>query len=353
MSTLSFRSRLRVAAYTVLRLTGAFALAQYLTRHQLRILCYHGFSMHDEHEVAPVMFMKAETFARRLAILKRRRVDVVSLDEGVRRLRSSSLRNATTIITLDDGWLSNLTVGLPLLRRYGYPACIYVTTDHFSSATTVFNVAVGYMMLRTARQSFELHGVHPSVDGSYDLQTDREALAERLLKAMERSFPSEERQRFLPAFAAALGFDLEDVLRSGRFEVMTAEQMKTAHALGVDIQLHTHSHRLPDRDFDAVAAEIDANRQQLQAVFSHPLVHFCYPSGKFAPQHPEWLGRLGIESATTCEPGFNDYSQSPLLLNRYLDSESATDIEFEAEIAGVREIARQMRRLLRRAVALK
>jgi hypothetical protein len=35
-----------------------------------------------------------------------------------------------------------------------------------------------------------------------------------------------------------------------------------------------------------------------------------------------------------------------LLLKRYLDSENTSDIEFEAEISGVRELLRRMRSVL-------
>jgi hypothetical protein len=66
---------------------GVFTLAKYLTRRQLRILCYHSFSVGDEHEVAPVMFMRAATFEQRMEILRKRRIPVVTLDEGVRRLQ--------------------------------------------------------------------------------------------------------------------------------------------------------------------------------------------------------------------------------------------------------------------------
>ena len=103
------------------RAIGGFTLAKYLTRRQLRILCYHSFSVGDEHEVAPVMFMRAETFEQRMRILKKHRIPVVTLDQAVRKLQEHGISNAETVITLDDGWASNLTIGAPILEKYGSP----------------------------------------------------------------------------------------------------------------------------------------------------------------------------------------------------------------------------------------
>jgi peptidoglycan/xylan/chitin deacetylase (PgdA/CDA1 family) len=332
-----------------LRAIGGFALAKYLTRKQLRILCYHSFSVGDEHEVAPVMFMRAETFKQRMRILKKRRIPVVTLDEGVRKLLQRQISNAETVITLDDGWLSNLTIGAPILEEYGYPACIYVSTEHLEAGTEVFNVALSYMVRRSGRQSLTLAGVHPQLDGTYDIGKDPDAAITALIRAAGRSCSIGERQQLLRPIARALGMDLDEVLKEGRFRLLSRAEMRQACGRGLDIELHTHTHHLPDDDFAAMAREINDNRRMIEEVTGRQARHFCYPSGEYSEQHPEWLQRLGIASATTCNPGFNDVSTPVMLLNRFLDSDSRSNITFEAEICGVRELARRLRRSATRA----
>jgi peptidoglycan/xylan/chitin deacetylase (PgdA/CDA1 family) len=332
-----------------LRAIGGFALAKYLTRKQLRILCYHSFSVGDEHEVAPVMFMRAKTFEQRMRILKKRRIPVVTLDEGVRKLLQRQISDAETVITLDDGWVSNLTIGAPILEEYGYPACIYVSTEHLEAGTEVFNVALSYMIRRSGRQALTLTGLHPQIDGTYDIGKDPDEAILALIRAAERAVPLAERQQLLRPIARALGADLDDVLRNGRFRLLSRSEMQEAFRRGLDIQLHTHSHRLPDAGFDAMAEEITNNRKTIADVTGAEARHFCYPSGQYSEPHPEWLRRLGIVSATTCNPGFNDVSTPVMLLNRFLDSDSRSNIDFEAEICGVRELARRLRRSATRA----
>ena len=333
---------LRSAALYFLRAIGGFAVARYLTCSHLRILCYHGFSSGDEHEVFPGMFMRAETFERRMQILRKRRMPVISLDEATRRLPRGEIRNGEVVITLDDGWASNLSIGAPILERYGYPACIYISTEHLEAGTEAFNVALAYLIRRSGRRVLTLEGLHPLIDGTYDIHTDPDAAILDLILRAERVFPLAERQRLLHPIASALGTDLDKVLSNGRFCLLAREQIRDAYRRGLDIQLHSHTHHLPDTDFDAAARDTNTNRRWILELTGAEPRHFCYPSGDYAAQHPEWLRELGIASATTCNPGLNDASTPLLLLNRLLDSESKSDLLFEAEVCGVRELARQL-----------
>lgn len=338
---------LRDIALHILRAAGGFRVAQFLTRRRLRILCYHGFSAGDEHEVTPHVFMRAETFERRMQTLKQRRIPVIPLEEAVKRLGTGEIRHGEAVITLDDGWTSNLTIGAPILEKYGYPASIYVTTEHLEAGTEVFNVALHYMICRSPRTELKLEGLHPRLDGTYDLRKDPDGLTVMLITAAEKAFPVlADRQQLLGPIASALGMNLAEVLRNERFRLMTREELLELDARGFDIQLHTHSHRLPDGDFQSMAREIERNRETLRSVLGKDKNHFCFPSGKYKPQHPEWLRRLGIVSGTTCDPGLNGRDSKLMLLKRYLDSDHFSDIAFEAEISGVRELARGARAML-------
>jgi peptidoglycan/xylan/chitin deacetylase (PgdA/CDA1 family) len=341
-------SALRHLPLYIARGLGAFRLARHLTRRRLRILCYHGFSAGDEHEVMPHMFMRAATFERRLRILKKRRLAVIPLAEAVHRLARGEIHSGETVITLDDGWASNLTIAAPILERYGYPACIYVTTEHLAAGTEVFNVALLYMLHKCGRASLQLAGVHPLLDGDYDLRPGPVGAQRAIMTAAEKAAPTpHERQQLLRAIATALDMDLGAVLSRARFRLLDPGEMRELAARGFDIELHTHRHRLPDDSFDSVAAEIADNRAALRTVLGRESRHFCYPSGKYGLRHPEWLARLGIASATTCDPGMNDWGAPPLLLKRFIDGDHFADIVFDAEVCGFRELMRSMRRALR------
>ena len=339
-----FTRPLRIVALYLIRSLGGFSLAQRLTRTRLRILCYHGFSLGDEHEVAPHMFMRGETFERRMQTLKRRGVPIIALPEAVEKLRVGEIKNAETVITLDDGWASNLIVGVPILERFGYPACIYITTEHLDAGAEVFNVALFYMLYRSRGRTLKLEKLHPLIDGSYEVAQDVEPLTIDLINAAERAFPRlSDRQRLLRPLALALGMDIDRILAHDRFRLLNRGEIKELFNRGFDIQLHTHTHRLPDTSFEEMAEEVVLNREALKDLLGRVQSHLCYPSGQHRSQHLEWLARLGIVSATTCDPGLNRPTTHRLLLRRYLDSDRGSDIEFEAEVCGLRELARTAR----------
>jgi peptidoglycan/xylan/chitin deacetylase (PgdA/CDA1 family) len=333
----------RSYALYFLRALGVFAFARYLTRKHLRILCYHGFSVADEHEIAPVMFMRAQTFEQRMRILKKRRIPVVTLDEAVRKLQERQICNSETVITLDDGWRSNLTIAAPILERHGYPACIYLSTEHLEAGTEVFNVALSYMVRKSERKTLTLVGLHPKIDGDYDIGTDPDAAILSLILAAEEALPLPERQQLLRPIARALGANLDEVLKEGRFRLLSRSEIQEIFRRGLDIQLHTHTHHLPDDQFETMAQEIGKNRKTIAEVIGVEPRHFCYPGGQYSAQHPAWLRSLGIASGTTCNPGLNDANTPVMLLNRFLDSDSKSNIAFEAEICGVRELLGYLR----------
>lgn len=337
-----------VCALYVIRAIGGFALATLLTRKRLRILCYHGFSVGDEFKYLPLMFMRAETFERRLRILKRRGITVIPLPEAVRRLSGGMIHHCETVITLDDGWASNLTIGLPLLRKYGYPACIYVTTEHLTGGVQAFNLGLYAMLMSTRRERLLLSGVNAELDGAYETGQDKWRLVARLVSAAERTMSIAERQLLLRRIAESLDLDFEQTFRDGRLSFLSATQLREVSSVGIEIQLHTHTHRLPDNDFETMSQEIAQNRQVLRDLTGIEARHFCYPSGDYQAVHPPWLERMGILSAVTCDPGLNDAATPPLLLKRYLDSEDTEDIVFEAEICGVRDLLRSLRPRARR-----
>ena len=72
--------------------------------------------------------------------------------------------------------------------------------------------------------------------------------------------------------------------------------------------------------------------------------HLCYPSGVYFKKYFSALESFGIESATTCEPGFVDFnSHSKMNIPRFLDGEDIPDIVFEAEMCGTLELLRNIK----------
>ncbi len=156
--------------YQTSKRLGLFALARRVTARQLRILCYHGLSVEDEHLYSPSLFMKAETVKSRLETLVREKYPVLPFAQAVEDLQRGALPACATVITYDDGFYGNFRNGAALFREFPLPATFYVTTYYVVNQTPVFRLAVQYIFWKTASRELRLDGLPGLPDGRIQLQ---------------------------------------------------------------------------------------------------------------------------------------------------------------------------------------
>ena len=339
------RPRLKQSLYTGARAVGLFRLSRLLTRDALRIVCWHGTSLADEHRVFPGLFISPDDLERRLLALHRH--PVLPLEEALDRLRAGTLPPAAVALTLDDGFHGTLRHAWPALHRHGFPATLYATSYHVQSGTPVFRLLVQWAFRESNEPVLDLSRLEVGMVGAVRMTPgpERDEAMWRLIRQAEEDLSEPERQALADRIASALGVDLAPV-REGRWlSLATLDELRAAAREGLDLQLHTHRHRLP-LSRELVLRELRENRAALEPLAGHTLRHFCYPSGYFRPAHLPWLEEAGIESATTCDPGMNRRRDSLLTLRRFLDDSRTSQLEFEAELSGFTELLRQGRTLI-------
>jgi peptidoglycan/xylan/chitin deacetylase (PgdA/CDA1 family) len=335
----------RLLKVTVLhgcRSLGLFHVARRLTAGQLRILCYHGIAQDDEHRFEPGLFMRHETILSRMRLLREGRYPVLPLPEAWQRLRDGTLPPNAVAITFDDGFFSNYAVGRSLLGEPALPYTIYVTTYYVTKPHPIFRLVVRYMFWKTTHRHLETQGL-PGMSGHrLDLHDEPEVLRTMwdMIRHAESHCSEDERVTISRELGARLGVDYDALCRRRQLSLMSPAEIRDLHDAGVDIQLHTHRHRLP-LEPDEVRREVADNRVVLEGIVGSPRVHLCYPSGLSDPEHWPVLHESGIETATTCEPGLNAPDTPPYALRRFVDMETTTPIEFEAELCGLSSLLRR------------
>ena len=337
------RSLIRFALYLI-KYMGLFRVARYLTRRGLRIICYHGFAIAEEYKYRSTLFVRDEFFRKRIDFLKRNGYPILPLRDALGALAADQLPPRSTVITMDDGWRGVYTIALPIIREMQIPVTVYVATEYVENQVPVFTVTASYLFWRSTARRIRL----PRGIGTYDMECEAER-AEEAAQEFGAALPPRERLAFLKELAEALGVSFDEIERQHLFEVMDEQQLRDLAAAGVDIQLHSHRHQWPLYDREMVASEIAENRRFLQRAVSHPLEHFCYPSGVYGLHQAEWLAELGVKSATTIDPGLNYSHTSRFALRRLVDGGPVSDIEFAAEMTGFMELVRLLRRRLRAA----
>ncbi|OGG59263.1 hypothetical protein A3C86_02455 [Candidatus Kaiserbacteria bacterium RIFCSPHIGHO2_02_FULL_49_16] len=95
-----------------------------LPEDRASILMYHSISESDYFAS-----VKPSEFKRQMSYLAGKKIPVISLAELVRRLKTGESMNGSAVITFDDGYRDNYTAAFPVLKKYGLPATIFVTTN--------------------------------------------------------------------------------------------------------------------------------------------------------------------------------------------------------------------------------
>ena len=86
---------------------------------------YHRFS--DSRY--PSTNISLSDFEAHLNYLKNNDYQVLSFSEAIRYLKSDADKQKTAVITIDDGYKSFVENGLPLLKKYGFPATLFINTE--------------------------------------------------------------------------------------------------------------------------------------------------------------------------------------------------------------------------------
>jgi peptidoglycan/xylan/chitin deacetylase (PgdA/CDA1 family) len=316
---------LKLALLHVAKAVGVFALCRRVTSSGLRILCWHGFTVEDEHRFRPPLFSETASFRRRIEWLRRKHFRIMPLDEAVRGLAEGALPRDATVLTFDDGWATSM--GEPVEILAGLPATFYVITSYVDRPEPIFSLICAYALWKTGQDRVELDGERLTLD-ELGNRARAGTLDDRIILARK--------------IARWGGVDFDAIQRDRRFGIVTSDEIRELQRRGFDVQLHTHRHQW-HRDRALAEREIDENRALLETVTGRRLTHFCYPGGVHFPENFAHMAGMGIASATTCVRSFNYPGDNPLALGRILDGSSVAQIEFEAAVCGVYEALRLAR----------
>lgn len=123
------RKRIRlILILTVIALPFLFVAGVFKANYCLPIIMYH--SVNPDATPQNLLAVTPLTFERQMRFLKERRYNVVPLAVAADLIRSKKKIPARTIaITFDDGYKDNYTYALPILKKYGLAATIFVIIE--------------------------------------------------------------------------------------------------------------------------------------------------------------------------------------------------------------------------------
>lgn len=247
----------------------------------------------------PSLLITPRTLERHLDWIGRhyRFVDLDGL--GKRMESGESEGRPVAAVTFDDGYRDFHDIALPLLRRKGIPAALFVVTDHVGTNRPQAHDSLYLLLARRIARAMDngprmlrrFGGIRlPDVANLGPYQSTRVLLETLPLAAVERVIEALEAEDPLSP----------NMLES--FMPVTWEMLHECRRAGVIVGSHTRTHILMPNETEARAKhEALASREELEGRLGTAIRHFAYPSGIFNARSVAIIAAAGYRFGyTTC-----------------------------------------------------
>lgn len=247
-----------------------------------------------------------DQFRRQMLILKRN-FSVIGLDHLARGLDGGALPPNPCVITFDDGYRSNLTVALPILRDLDLTATFFIATCYATERRLYWWDRIAYLVTNATRREIALEYPAKLAVPVADRAAARAALVKLVKNTRELDL-----ERFLVGVAAGAGVPWDRALERKLADemLMTWDEIRGLAAAGMQIESHSHGHRVLETMTPAALAEdLAQTRVELARELKRPSTAIAYPVGRSIARHPEVraaVAKAGFELGFTNASGVID-----------------------------------------------
>lgn len=238
--------------------------------------------------------------------------NVLPLEEALARLSAGTLPSRAVCITFDDGYRDNIEVACPILQHHGLPATFFVASG-FLGGGRMFHDTVIEAVRRFPSSNVDLTPLGlgwRNISGN----ESRTTVVDELVKAI-KYLPFEDRIEFTDRLASMADAPLPTDL------MMTPEQVRQLHKLGMSIGGHTHDHPILAKVSTEIAwSQIQKNRELLTSLLGQAPVLFAYPNGKpmkdYNEEHVRLVKQAGYAGAVSVAFGAATQKSDPFEVPR-------------------------------------
>ena len=267
-------------------------IARYFYRNRLRVLAYH--------EVPD-----PAAFEKQLRYLKAK-YSIISIsklhDYLYSKENSFSLPKYSLLITFDDGIYDLKENGLPLLKKYGITACIFVVTEVINSNREFWWKTLASKKAQEGKSKAEIRSYLNSL----------------------KKVPNKERRKVKEETTPVFGKQL------------TSEDLRNFEDANISIGNHSHTHPMFNNcDTKEIISELDNSIKCFREWQVGKFEYFAYPNGNHSLNAERILKEYDVKLAFLFEHKINEKKINPLRIAR-IAANSYMDLpELKAKVSGV------------------
>ncbi len=313
------KNLLKKSSANALCKTGLLSLGRRYSTRNLTILALHRVVTEEgwaQSLYKPMMVTEGQ-FESLLDMI-RRNYHPVSLAGAVQQIREGQkFASGTVAITFDDGYLDVYQHAYPLLKAYGIPATLFLTTGVIGSECK-------YLWWDEVDYFCRTDGLAmPELDESFSaelktaaqlmtrLSDNRTPRMEAFIRTTLLGIAVEERNRFIEKLRSSIP------VGASRPQLMLSwDHLREMSSL-IEISNHTVNHRLLDElDAQEIQQEISTAKAVIEQTTGKQCLGLAYPGGAYTAEVVEIARACGVEYAVTTRFSNNSHKSDLLRLDR-------------------------------------
>lgn len=315
---------LQLIAIAVTYYTGTLWVYTWLAlRGKAVVLTYHRVLPSDLQRnsfSSNAIVVTPETFELHLKFIRRFLRPITPAD-FVRKISSGEpFESRTCLVTFDDAWYDNMEYALPLLKKYGVPAVLFVPTDFPGGERYFWYDRLNRLLFYAWQHRGMADEVFDSLDARDVLSMDERAARTAIRSVVNnlRHSPDAGVDDLINKLQAALERARPDLCQRGEDYFLTWSQLATLSKSDVFyIGSHAVTHTpMTEIDLEAVSEELVRSKLEIQQRLGLEPALFAYPNGNVNARIADRVRDAGYAVAFTTEVGFVSERCSPWQLRR-------------------------------------
>jgi peptidoglycan/xylan/chitin deacetylase (PgdA/CDA1 family) len=271
---LPMRRKLKSAALKATYYSGVYRLLSRRYSGVGAIWAMHRV-VYQKHDSLATNLTVTADFLEHVITYFKSRVDFVTIDEVHRRLtQDEPMPRPFLALTFDDGFRDTLQIALPILRRHGVPATVYVPSGAPDRQMDPWPWRLEQAICEASDLSLDLPALPRRL--AVATLTEKRAAYGLLVRYIHENIPGRRHVSELllpPSRVSNEALIASQFLSWEELEALAAEPLITIGGHSV-----THA-SLRDLDEEAAITEIKAGRERLSARLDIVVAHFAYPYG--------------------------------------------------------------------------